>query len=546
MKNINKFLVGSFCAMAAVSCQDLDTEYLGGYVTTDQKENTLEKNPDMAFAGVTAIFSNYNQYALVYSSHYDFGYPAIMMGLDLQGMDMAAKNSGYNWMAYWEGFTACNPNGVPTSMMWYHIYKNLKVVNDLLATISPETENDDLKYYRAQGLAMRAFGYFNLAQTYQFTYVGNETKPCVPIITDVNSAECAANGAPRATVQEVYDQILTDLNDAIALLGSTPVTAEDVIDSKPKRMVSLAVAYGLRARVNLVMNKWAEAAEDAKNAIQNFDGRPYTMTEVSSPSFNTLDDAAWMWGFAIAETDRVVTTGICNFPSFMGSFNSSGYITYGAWKWCSKSLYESIPTRDVRKGWFLDEDYLSNNIPTQWQAYLDNYVNADKLTYEQDNSNYIMPYTQVKFAPYNDVLGQTTNACDIPLMRVEEMYYIYAEATAMGGNAAAAKSFLEDFVKTYRNPGYSTTASTAAELQDEIWHERRMEFWGEGLSYFDIMRLKKDINRVGAAFPSAWTYNIPYGSAAMIYCIPNAEIQTNKQISESDNNPSASKPTPVI
>ena len=34
MKNINKILAGTFCALSVVSCQDLDTEYLGDYVTT--------------------------------------------------------------------------------------------------------------------------------------------------------------------------------------------------------------------------------------------------------------------------------------------------------------------------------------------------------------------------------------------------------------------------------------------------------------------------------------------------------------------------------
>ena len=54
--------------------------------------------------------------------------------------------------------------------------------------------------------------YLNLAQLYQFTYKGNESKPCVPIITDANSAEAAQNGAPRATVTEVYALIKSDID----------------------------------------------------------------------------------------------------------------------------------------------------------------------------------------------------------------------------------------------------------------------------------------------------------------------------------------------
>lgn len=548
MKNINKFLAGTLCALTVVSCQDLDTEYLGGYVTTDQKGEVLEKNPDMALAGVTAIYSNYNQYGQVYDEHFDFGYPALMMGMDIQGMDFVGKNSGYNWMNEWESFSRANPQGVPTSMMWYHVYKNLKVANDVIATINPETENSQLKFYLAQSLAMRAFGYFNLAQTYQFTYVGNESKPCVPIITDVNAEEAGTNGAPRATVQEVYDQIMADLNTAVTLFEGTNLTPSQVIDSKPKRMIDIAVAYGLRARVNLVMNKWSDAAADAKKAIELFGGRPYTRAEVSRPAFSNIDDPSWMWGIAVAETDRVVTIGICNFPSFMGTFTGSGYSVYGAWKWCGKVLYDAIPSTDVRKGWFIDENYTSPNIDAQMQAFINKYICPDpaKLTYGKDNSNYIMPYTQVKFAPYNNVVGGSTNANDIPLMRIEEMHYIYAEATAMGGNLAGAKSYLEEFVKTYRDPTFASAASSAEDFQNEVWYQRRMEFWGEGLSYFDIMRLKKGIDRRGCLFPEAYTYDIPYGSDVMIYCIPEGEITANKMISQKDNNESGSQPKPVI
>ena len=38
----------------------------------------------------------------------------------------------------------------------------------------------------------------------------------------------------------------------------------------------------------------------------------------------------------------------------------------------------------------------------------------------------------MKYGPYKGVMAQSTNASDIPLMRVEEMYLILAEAQAMG------------------------------------------------------------------------------------------------------------------
>ena len=197
----------------------------------------------------------------------------------------------------------------------------------------------------------------------------------------------------------------------------------------------------------------------------------------------------------------------------------------------SESLYAQIPASDVRKGWFLDENGLSVNLNAEQQAYV-----TEAGCY---------PYTQVKFGSYNDVIYQDVNANDIPLMRVEEMYLILAEAQAMAGDPAAGAATLQNFVATYRNPEYVCNASTDVTVQNAVWTQRRIELWGEGFSYFDLMRLKKGVDRRGAGFQAAYTYNIPDGDNALIYRLPKAEIEGNPQISDDQNNPAADAPTPV-
>lgn len=128
-------------------------------------------------------------------------------------------------------------------------------------------------------------------------------------------------------------------------------------------------------------------------------------------------------------------------------------------------------------------------------------------------------------------------------MRVEEMILIKAEGEAMSGNVATAKSTLEDFVKTYRDPSYTCTAASAQEMQDEIWMQRRVELWGEGFSLFDILRLKKPIERKGTNYEAIVQYNLPAESQIMIYRIPQCEMETNQGISDDQNNPAADQPT---
>lgn len=519
-----KYIASALMSVALVGCYDMNTEPLGSTITADQKEATINANPARIEASVTAITSLFYLYGNTVDNHADFGYPSIMLLTDSRGTDMVCEDIGYNWFTMPVTYEDINNTYWATYLYWRVCYKQLYAANSLAKIIDPETTDPSLMFYLAQAYAVRAFDYFTLAQMYQHTYVGNENKPCVPLITDENMDVAGAEGCPRATVAKVYEQILTDLDNAILLLEKTSVTRAD------KRYVSAAVAYGIRARVNLVMNNWADAAADAAKAIELTDATPYTAEQVSKPTMSEITDNSWMWGVLVAETDRTVTTGICNWPSHMGSLNY-GYASVGAWRRVSESLYAQIPASDVRKGWFLDENGLSVNLDAEQQAYV-----TEAGCY---------PYTQVKFGTYNDVIYQDVNANDIPLMRVEEMYLILAEAQAMAGDPATGAATLQNFVATYRNPEYVCNASTDVTVQNAVWTQRRIELWGEGFSYFDLMRLKKGVDRRGAGFQAAYTYNIPDGDNALIYRLPKAEIEGNPQISDDQNNPAADAPTPV-
>jgi hypothetical protein len=76
-------------------------------------------------------------------------------------------------------------------------------------------------------------------------------------------------------------------------------------------------------------------------------------------------------------------------------------------------------------------------------------------------------------------------------MRVEEMYFIEAEAVAHA-NADNGKALLEQFMKTYRDASYACTNS---DIIDEIVFQKRVELWGEGHTFFDIKRLDMSVTR---------------------------------------------------
>jgi hypothetical protein len=516
-------------SMGLSSCNNLDTIPEDSYVTADQKEESVEMNPELASAGVVGISAVYPRVMSVYAeAHFDFGWPSLGLMLDSGTADLVSSNIGYNWYSTDVSDYSWGTNTAYVgSMSWYLGYKVIKAANDVIASIGAEPESAQLQLFAAQGYANRAYIYFTLAQLYQYTYVGHESLPCVPLITDLNSDEAALNGAPRATVQEVYDQILSDLNTAIDLLTKSGLPVTEIASTGSKRFVSLGTAYGLRARVNLVMNNWQAAADDAAKAIQTSGCTPLSIEEASRPGFWDSNDHECMWAIYIQETDRAVTSGIVNFPSMMGSFNSNGYWTVGATRRINKALYAAIGTNDARKGWWLSSSGSSNNLTSAEAKFL------AKFSPEG--------YTQVKFGAYQNEIGTVTNANDYFLMRVEEMYLIQAEATAMAGNPSAGATMLENFIKTYRNPSYTVTASSKEEVQEECWLQRRIELWGEGLAYFDLLRLNKGLDRRGGGWESVWVYNVPAPLKPIL--IPNGEMQANKAIG--DNNEAWAKPSPV-
>jgi hypothetical protein len=122
-------------------------------------------------------------------------------------------------------------------------------------------------------------------------------------------------------------------------------------------------------------------------------------------------------------------------------------------------------------------------------------------------------------------------------MRVEEMILIQAEGLAKSGNEAQAKSILENFVKTYRDPSYSADAGGRT-LADEIWFQRRVELWGEGFFMSDAKRLGKPIVRIhsadsktnGSNIPEAWQFNISPDNAYLNMRFPTTEMNNNRGI----------------
>ena len=511
----------SYFAMAGLmtlaSCDDVNKmEPASGNLTYDQVQKSKELVPARSEASFSAMFTMMGLPNGVFNRTSpradDFGFIMSAISSDAEGPDYIYDDSGYNWFSVCGEYSSRNANYANPYIRYAAPYNQIKIANDLIKD-NGDMATEKQKNMVAQARAMRAFDYLSLVQYFQFNYQIAKDKPAVPIVTE--KTEDFTNN-PRATVEEVFKLIMEDLDFAIQNLSAERENKKD--------RININVAYGLRARANLIMGKWAEAAADAAKAMEGY--TPATIEEVSKPSFVNLSEHNWIWGIQITQ-NMVLVSGYPTSSSWLSSFSANSYTAgAGCYAMINSMLYKKIPDTDVRKGWWVDENLHSPLLESiSWNG-----ASGDDLAKLEidDVKLAFTPYTNVKFG-MKDGIGSENNINDYPLMRAEEMILIQAEGLAKSGNEAQARQILESFVKTYRDPSYDSNASGRS-LADEIWYQRRVELWGEGFAMSDIMRLQKPLVRFHDSKcnqPAAFRFNIAPDDPWLLMRFCDSETNTN-------------------
>lgn len=493
----------------------------GEYILTQQVQQTNDLVSSRADATFNGMYTKTGAPGSVFggSRPDDFGFIMMAFSNDIEAADIVLANSGYNWFSACGMLTSRNADYANPYIRYAAPYNTIAAANEILASYSEDSEDESTIYKIAQARAMRAFAYLNLAPYFQFGYAaGAEDLPCIPIVTE-KTTEFTDN--PRATVAEVYELIISDLDYAIGNLDGYVRTDKSRID--------IQTAYGLRARAYLNMQEWGKAAADAAKAAEGYS--PATMDEAARPSFIDISEHSWIWGYDMTP-DIAMFNPYATSSAWIRSFSGDGYSAGTQVYACiNKILYDKIPETDIRKGWWVDENLESPLLATvTWNGVSGNAV----APLEIDNVKMpFLPYTNVKFGMYN--VGGTNNDEDWPYMRVEEMILIQAEGLVKSGAPEEGRRILEGFVRTYRDPGYSADAGGRS-LVDEIWFQRRIELWGEGFSNNDTRRLNKPLVRFhggqASNVPEAFRFNMTSDDGWWLMRFTSSEMNTNLAITD--------------
>lgn len=486
------------CAAAATGCID-ETEPQSSTATLDQ----VSSAPGIFDNFVSALNSTHAGqfvYDPANQNPFDFGLSSFFLVRDIMGHDIATRG---DWFSYWyECYSAAySPSSALSQFPWTCYYSWVKSCNEVLSMAGSEV-SDDMADGAAQAHAIRALLYLDLAQMYApKAYTVDKTSLTVPLVTETTTTADLTDN-PRLTNEEMYDFILSDLDKA-----------EEMMDPSHTDVYTpnIYFVYGLKARTYLLMGNWAKAEEYAKMAKEKYtmmSPEEYTSQE---KGFNT-PNSAWIYALKFNSDDPCIleNDGDSSWGSQMcieidPSASGCGYAAnYGQPHCIDYHLYQTIPATDCRKKCYIDFA-IDNMSGEERTAALGEYTaHPDWIENCASASGAGVGGLELKFRTGGGETGRANQkigfCVSVPVMRVEEMMLIEAEAAAWQ-DEARGKTLLTAFA-TQRDPNfeygkhnesYGNTSTPA--VVNEIWWQRRVELWGEGFAMGDIKRLNKNVIR---------------------------------------------------
>jgi tetratricopeptide (TPR) repeat protein len=307
----------------------------------------------------------------------------------------------------------------------YKAVYNSNVILDGVWSSEKGTDAEKKEIY-AEAFVHRAFAYLQLVNTYgpQFDPASANSEKAVPLLLNPE----LFSSLDRNTVQQVYDQIISDLKSALA---------NDIQDTPPFNVLpSKKAVYALLARTYLYMGQYQLSLENAEKALQMQNGLIDLKTFTSGYSYPVL-----------IQNPEVI-------------FSKTLLLTYNGAPLATE-LLNSFESNDLRYNYYTIAGNTFRPIYTGRGFGIATYSYTNGI-----NIGVSVPEMYLIAAECYARAGQTQKAVD----------YL---------NILRAKRFKA-------NTTYEVSAATSTEALNLVLTERQKEFIGRGFRWFDQRRLNLD------------------------------------------------------
>ena len=348
---------------------------------------------------------------------------------------------------------------------------------------------------KAEAKILRALCYFTLVSYYSPTPTsGANQEYGVPLVLSDYDVSIQPK---RASVTEVYNQIISDLEGGIANAEANP--AEKVQLSKTAAKLILTKVY-LTRRASGDAEKALQYSTDILNgggvfapiAKENYNAYFAGNSEATSEN-----QPETIWELDMNTVNNNITGVGSNvaLPVYYDRREASRRCLL-----FTKGFYDSFPTADVRKGSAAAGLLTTTAVP-----------NTDTPTGAWTN----------KYLKYTQSGNYTRN---IKVFRFADAQLSQIEALHLTGQSALALTKLNAFASS--RGGYTYTGTN---LLDDILNERAKEFYGEGQRFLDLKRYNLPIVK---STNCAANCNIPANDKLFVLPISQGAIDANPNLKQ--------------
>lgn len=516
---MNKIFIIAVLACTVISC----------------KKDFVELSPEDQI-GATGFYKTESQFRMALTAAY---VPLRdLMDNDYYTGEMRSDNTHYEFYSINRGtaytmreavgdFTD-DPSNNYSNAVYFHCYKGISRANMIIDRIDGGTLTDAAKNdIVGQAKFLRAFNFFKLVR-----YFG-----AVPLfVHEVKTAD--QSFLPRATVDEVYAQIVDDAKDAIAKLAN-PAFAS----GKQSGQASKGSATMLLAEVYMTLKKYSEA----EALLNTLSGMGYDLLAKYSDVFSTANKNSKESIFEVQYLEGLLGGQQSNFIYvFLPRSGNTTIITgvksdnggIGGWNTPTQDMIDAYEADDLRKDASIavaEGTYNTSNMFT-FSA------NKSIINYTPASGKVGVPYIKKYLNAHTNPLN--TND-DWPIYRYADALLLLAEALNLQGKSAEALVPLNKVrVRAFGNATHNITTTDATALTDIIAHERRVELAFENHRWHDLVRTGKAIevmNAHGVKLKQLYSY-LPANSYQvdknrLLYPIPQSERELNVDLTQNDGYP---------